>query len=100
MRMPGMKYHTKQDFPRKCEACGAGTDVMRRHGYQVAYGNAFYWKKFMCMTCGKIMKRRSGYTPTPTTNPYQLEFLRQTLKDLKLRHLIYDRSRRSVPPLV
>ncbi len=62
-RMPGIKYHTRVDFPRKCEGCGGPTANMNRHGYQAREGNEYYWKKFMCTTCGKIMKRVTGYKP-------------------------------------
>jgi hypothetical protein len=62
-RMPGMKYHTRVDFPRKCEGCGGATANMHRHGYQAREGNEYYWKKFMCISCNKIMKRPTGYVP-------------------------------------
>jgi len=58
-----MKYHDRKDYPRKCEGCGGPTANMKRHGYQAFEGNEYFWKKFMCMTCGKIMKRKTGYVP-------------------------------------
>ena len=67
--MPGMKYNNKTDFPRKCEACGERTALMNRHGYQAAFGNEFYWKKFMCLSCGKIMKRKTNYVPAGPQGP-------------------------------